>query len=345
MRTLLIPGLAVMVLGAAVPALAQPAPARATATAPGKTVVRTAPRWGQRIQGRWHGGVNAPGGYVAYRRPVPGFTLPRYWIQPSFYIGNYAAYGLPAPRPGYGWSRYYDDAVMTDAYGRVVESRGGIHWEDYDGGYDDDQPRYADRRDNGLGGAAIGAVAGGVAGNVIAGRGNRTVGTVVGAAGGAVTGAAIDKAEDRPHRQERHWADNGDWSGDWDHDDDRGPDRGPPPPHHGGPRHDRGVTYDTAYDGHWTGTWTREDGSTYSGEYTGRFEGDVEGGYAPPHWADARGQNGYFSGGYYYPAPTVTTITIQPSAPTYTETVSYETVRVPARHRRYPARHKANCAC
>lgn len=341
MRTLLIPGLVALMLGAS-PAIAQPTGGTAVKTAPGKATPRTAPRWGQRIQGRWHGGVEAPGGYVAYRRPVPGLALPRYWIQPSFYIGNYATYGLPAPRPGYGWSRYYDDAVMTDGYGRVVESRSGIRWEDYDGGYADDQPEYAERRDNGLGGAAIGAVAGGVAGNVIAGRGNRTIGTVVGAAAGAVAGAAIDKAEDRPDRNDRRWADNEGW----DHGRDRGPDRGPPPPHHGGPRHDRGVTYDTAYDGHWTGTWTREDGSTYTGEYTGRFEGDVEGDYAPPHWAGGYGgpaQGGYFSGGYYYPAPTVTTITVQPSAPTYTETVSYETVLVPYRHR--ALRQKAKCRC
>ncbi|MGK2909209.1 MAG: RcnB family protein [Sphingobium sp.] len=341
MRTLLIPGIAAMTLAAGIaPALAQPASGTTVKTSPGPTVTRTAPRWGQRIQGRWHGGVRAPGGYVAYRRPVRGFTLPRYWIQPSFYIGNYAAYGLPAPPSGYGWSRYYDDAVMTDAYGRVIDSRSGIRWDDYEGGYADDQPIYAARQDNGMGGAAIGAVAGGVAGNVIAGKGNRTAGTVVGAAAGALAGAAIDKAEDRTPRGNRQWADKGDWEGDWDRAPGHGPDRGPPPP-----RHDRGVTYDTAYDGRWTGTWTREDGSTYSGEYEGRFEGDVEGSYAPPHWGPqgpaGYGSGGYFSGGYYYPAPTVTTITIQPSAPTYTETVSYVTVR----HPRRAYRHKTKCAC
>lgn len=338
MRTLLIPGLAaaMALTGGVAPAFAQNSRAK---TSPGTSVIRTAPRWGQRTQGRWTGGVRAPGGYVAYRRPVRGFALPRYWIQPSFYIGNYATYGLPTPPSGYGWSRYYDDAVMTDAYGRVIDSRSGIRWEEYEGGYAEDQPEFAERRDNGLGGAAIGAVAGGVAGNVIAGKGNRTVGTVVGAAAGALAGAAIDKAEDRPPRDDRHRADNDGWQGDWE----QGPehDRGPPPPHHV-ERHHRGVTYDTAYDGRWTGTWTREDGSTYSGEYEGRFEGDVEGSYTPPHWGPGGyGSGGYISGGYYYPAPTVTTITIQPAAPTYTETVSYVTVRQPRR----PARHRAKCAC
>lgn len=52
------------------------------------------------------------------------------------------------------------------------------------------------RRDDGVGGAAIGAVVGGVAGNRIAGRGNRTEGTLLGAAGGAIAGAIIDRAED-----------------------------------------------------------------------------------------------------------------------------------------------------
>ncbi|WP_373487410.1 glycine zipper 2TM domain-containing protein, partial [Blastomonas sp.] len=53
------------------------------------------------------------------------------------------------------------------------------------------------RRDNGLGGAAIGAAVGGLAGNRIAGRGNRLGGTLIGAGVGAVAGMVIDKAEDR----------------------------------------------------------------------------------------------------------------------------------------------------
>src|SRR3546814_8416899 len=57
--------------------------------------------------------------FRSYRRPVSGFTLPRYWIQPTFHIANYPAYGLSVPPAGYGWSRYYDDAVLTDRYGRV----------------------------------------------------------------------------------------------------------------------------------------------------------------------------------------------------------------------------------
>lgn len=53
------------------------------------------------------------------------------------------------------------------------------------------------RRDDGVGGAAIGSVIGGAAGNRMAGRGNRTAGTLIGAGVGAIAGAAIDRAEDR----------------------------------------------------------------------------------------------------------------------------------------------------
>ncbi|MEJ7925201.1 RcnB family protein [Sphingobium sp. AN641] len=269
-------------------------------------------RWGPRQNGRWHAGWRAPGGWNGYRRPVRGFVLPRYWIQPSFFIANYGSYGLPAPAYGYGWSRYYDDAVMTDRYGRVYDYRNDIHWDRYEGGYSDD---YHDgdrgyRRDDGLGGAAIGAVVGGVAGNRIAGRGNRTAGTLVGAAAGAVAGAVIDRAEgDRRHSARP---------------------RGP------GASYDHGYGYDDDsvtssneydYEGRWTGTWRDENGRTVNGEYEGRFEGTVSGGpgvdYDAPPYADASvpgHHGGYVANGWYYPAPTVTTVTVHPAVTTTTVT-------------------------
>ena len=100
-------------------------------------------RWGPRVQGRWVAGWHAPGGWVAYRRPVVGYVLPRYWMSPAYRIGNSGAYGLPGPADGYGWSRYYDDAVMTDHDGRVRDYRHGVDWDEDDGpqpdiAYDDD---------------------------------------------------------------------------------------------------------------------------------------------------------------------------------------------------------------
>ncbi len=212
----------------------------------GSTVVR--PGYGMRF----------PVGAPAYVRPFRGFILPRVWLAPSYYIANWHGYRLPRPAEGFGWSRYYDDAVLTDRNGRVFDTVQGVNWQaapgtattvvqqtyspDYDpynydnslllgnddvlegthwvrgpadaAGVDYDSslpppppPAYsgmderafleACRRDNGLGGAAIGAAAGGLAGNRIAGRGNRTGGTLIGAGVGALAGMVIDKAEDR----------------------------------------------------------------------------------------------------------------------------------------------------
>ncbi|HKY80384.1 MAG TPA: RcnB family protein [Sphingobium sp.] len=91
--------------------------------------VTTAHRWGPRFQGRWFAGWRAPGGWAGYRPLVVGHVLPSYWSVPGYRIGNYGAYGLPAPAEGYGWSRYYDDAVLTDRDGRVRDHRSGIDWD------------------------------------------------------------------------------------------------------------------------------------------------------------------------------------------------------------------------
>jgi Nickel/cobalt transporter regulator/Glycine zipper 2TM domain len=180
--------------------------------------------WGGMQGGRWVGGHRAPGGWNAYRRPSRGYTLPSYWIAPSFYIPNYSSYGFAQPSNGYGWSRYYNDAVMTDRYGRVYDSVENVDWDrygdgdetvfadDYDdsyGGGDDrvtydnryyeegrndrDDRRYRGRdRDGGLGGALVGGAVGAVAGNLIGGRGNRLAGSLIGGGVGALAGAAID---------------------------------------------------------------------------------------------------------------------------------------------------------
>jgi Ni/Co efflux regulator RcnB len=89
-------------------------------------------RWGGSVGGRWYGGSNAPGGWNAYRRPNRGWTLPRYWVAPSFFIGDWGTYGLSTPPQGYNWTRYYDDAVLVDGRGRVVDAVDGIDWDSYD---------------------------------------------------------------------------------------------------------------------------------------------------------------------------------------------------------------------
>lgn len=333
-RTSLLIGTAVALAGTSAPALASGEVAGAASAGlqlmgksySGRHPVSTARpgitgdnRWGPRQNGRWSAGWRAPGGWNAYRRPVHGYVLPRYWVQPNYYISNFSAYGFPAPAIGYGWSRYYDDAVMTDRYGRVYDMRSDVDWDRHDRGYADDA-EYRDRRDTGVGGAAIGAVVGGVTGNRIAGRGNRTAGTLIGAGAGAVAGAVIDRAEDGPNTEPRGPQLRRDsYGNDYAYADDD-------------------VTYGGDYQGRWTGTWHGKDGTTYTGEYEGQYRGTSRGvTYDAPenrsHWSDqgtpAVPTGGYVSNGWYYPAPTITTVTVQPATQT---TTTYITERArPAR--------------
>ncbi len=96
-------------------------------------------RWGHRMNGRWFAGYYAPGGWNGYLRPNIGYRLPTYWVQPSYRIINYPVYNLPAPQTGYGWTRYYDDAVLTDSNGYVRDRRSDIQWDRYEGGYTRDE--------------------------------------------------------------------------------------------------------------------------------------------------------------------------------------------------------------
>ena len=68
-------------------------------------------------------GMSMPSDPGAYQRPTYGYTLPRGWVAPSYYLDDYHEYGLPVPAAGFGWSRYYDDAVLTDRWGRVYDAR------------------------------------------------------------------------------------------------------------------------------------------------------------------------------------------------------------------------------
>ena len=190
-------------------------------------------RWGSKVGGHWWGGMNAPGGWQAYRRPARGYVLPSYWISPRFYITDWSGYGLSQPATGYNWVRYYDDAVLIDGRGSVYDTADGIDWDRYDDGYYTDDTRvYAgsaergryrgdgagvpvapdygarydaradrQRRDNdGVVGAAVGGVVGGVAGNAIAGRGDKLGGTLIGAGVGAAAGYAVGSASGKDRR-------------------------------------------------------------------------------------------------------------------------------------------------
>lgn len=222
-------GAMIMTQGTAVAADAPQVPAAPVLKA---AAAQSAARWGDKRDGRWSGGAQAPGGWSAYRKPFTGFALPPYWMNPQFYIGNFEAYGLSQPAPGYGWSRYYDDAVLTDASGRVYDSVSGLDWEKSSAadtqwaenyqdsyGYADPRPYGAPmpvepvRRKKGIGageivGAVAGAAVGGVAGALIAGKGERLAGALIGGGVGALAGQAIGN-ETSKHRGRHHRPDYG----------------------------------------------------------------------------------------------------------------------------------------
>ncbi len=181
-------------------------------------------------------GVQHVGSMAGYRTPFYGYQLPRTWMVPTYFITDYRGYGLARPAPGFGWSRYYNAAVLTDQWGRVYDWRTDMNWDG--GAYSEgetgngiDYDRVG-RGGSGIGGAVIGGVVGGVAGNVIAGRGNRLAGTLIGGGLGALAGQAIDKSSRRHHglfgrrdRDERdydsrydrggEWRDRGEWHEEW----------------------------------------------------------------------------------------------------------------------------------
>ena len=192
---------------------------------------RSARSWGEKRDGRWIGGADAPGGWTAYRPAFRGYALPSYWRQPSFAVGDYQRYGFATPQSGFAWSRYYDDAVLVDGSGRVVDTVRGVDWDRFDdrsfgsdfaGGRDfdegghlyDDHPghdsRDGDRRRHrksgvgsaigSIGGALVGGAIGAVAGNLIAGHGERLAGSLIGGGVGALAGLAVGEATSKGKR-------------------------------------------------------------------------------------------------------------------------------------------------
>lgn len=113
------------------PGASYPPPPAVIAPAP-PPPVRPMGRWGSKVDGRWWGGVNAPGGYAAYRRPVRGYVLPAYWNTPRFFVDDWQAFALPQPPVGYRWVRYYDDAVLIDRRGAVYDTEAAVDWDRLD---------------------------------------------------------------------------------------------------------------------------------------------------------------------------------------------------------------------
>ena len=318
--------------------------------------------WGGRQNGRWIGGFRAPGGYNAYRPAFRGFVLPRYWVQPSFFIGNYSRYGFSQPLNGYNWYRYYDDAVLSDRSGRVYDSVRNVDWDRYDR-YDDgaedysdsygyrddgyssdgrafrgDDPRVRERgRNTGIGGALVGGAVGAVAGNLIGGRGNRLAGSLIGGGVGALAGLAIDTAGrsgrgDRGYKLSRRER----------RELERGGDRRL--------GYDNNVGYGGRWNGTWTGSYDNGPTQTYNGSYDGRYEGS----YPRQETRDYRGQGEVYRSGPSYGyggGETIVTINSAPVTTTtthVTEEVTYVSTPVRKRYvakRTWKPRAKVRCGC
>jgi Ni/Co efflux regulator RcnB len=329
----MVPGLMVVATSAlAMPVVAQTdAGKAASAASPSVTVHSTSVPsrhvWGGRHQGRWNAGWRAPGGWTAYRPVFRGASLPPYWISPRFHIADFRRYGFAPPPPGYGWSRYYDDAVLTDRYGRVVDTVRGVEWDRYDA-YDDGEQfdetqigrGHHGHRDDKAVGAVVGGVVGAVAGNIIAGKGDRLAGSLIGAGVGAAAGAAIGGATER--RGERFEGERRRrYSGPLRYDEQgyRG-------------RFDGDVTYDGRWAGTWTGSYDGGPERVYKGVFDGEYRGDAPyhgSGWGGSHW-EGPVDHVVYHNGY---GDTVTTITFTPqTAPATTTTVTeYIDEAVPAR--------------
>ena len=144
-----------------------------------------------------------------YQRPSYGFQLPRQWMSPD-YLVDYRDFGLDRPARGFGWSRYYNDLVLTDQWGRVYDVADGY---DRDGrGHGGGGHRFGSRDTDGIVGGVAGAAVGAVAGNVIAGAGSRLAGSLIGGGVGALAGLAIEAALSKHHKRERHHDDR--WGSD-----------------------------------------------------------------------------------------------------------------------------------
>jgi Ni/Co efflux regulator RcnB len=98
---------------------------------------------------RWSDGDRQPSNHAR------GGTMPRFWFDPRYQVHNWQDYGLARPGDRERWVRNYDDAVLIDQDGRVIDTAEAIDWDSFgddryaarDGayGYQGDQGYQGDR--------------------------------------------------------------------------------------------------------------------------------------------------------------------------------------------------------
>ncbi len=57
--------------------------------------------------------------------------MPGSWMDPRFQIRDYERYGFYQPMYGGRWIRYYDDALLVDPYGQVIDGEWAMNWDEY----------------------------------------------------------------------------------------------------------------------------------------------------------------------------------------------------------------------
>ncbi|GGE81162.1 RcnB family protein [Sphingomonas prati] len=85
----------------------------------GGTVTQPAVRAGNAAQAEFTG---------SYVRLDRGGTMPARFAAPVFRVRDGGRWGLSAPGTGQNWVRYYDDAVLVGADGRIADVRYGVDW-------------------------------------------------------------------------------------------------------------------------------------------------------------------------------------------------------------------------
>jgi len=70
----------------------------------------------------------APHGSSDYRRLDRGKRVPRAYMDPAYTVSDWNDWGFAPPGMGMRWVRYYDDGLLIDGDGRIVDERYGVDW-------------------------------------------------------------------------------------------------------------------------------------------------------------------------------------------------------------------------
>lgn len=95
---------------------------------PGTDAAGYAPQRGVAPRGDWQQ-TRAMHGHGDYRRLERGKRLPHAYLDPSYTVSDWSDWGFAPPGPGMRWVRYYDDGLLIDADGRIVDACYGVAWE------------------------------------------------------------------------------------------------------------------------------------------------------------------------------------------------------------------------